>query len=132
MKKRTVRNKSAEKKPTEKRASQTPAVLKAISKKQTRTEIIRHVSEETGLSPKQVRAVFMAVSALSKRHIMKRGSGEFAIPDMGVKIIRKTKPATKKRMGRNPKTGEAIVIAAKPKREVIRIRALKGLKEALL
>src|SRR5436190_22081574 len=104
MKKRTVKNKSAEKKPIRKRVSQTPAVLKAISKKQTRTEIIRHVSEETGLSPKQVRAVFMAVSALSKRHIMKRGSGEFAIPDMGVKIIRKTKPATKKRMGRNPKT----------------------------
>lgn len=63
---------------------------------------------------------------------MKRGSGEFAVPDMGVKITRKTKPATKKRMGRNPKTGEAIVIAAKPKREVIRIRALKGLKEVLL
>lgn len=118
-------------KTTARKMKSTPAALKAIGKKQTRLEIIRSISEETGLSVKDVRGVFIAAGALSKRHIMKRGSGEFAVPEMGIKINRKTKPATKKRMGRNPATGEAVVIAAKPKRDVIKVRALKVLKDVI-
>ncbi len=63
--------------------------------------------------------------------MVKRGSGEFAIPEFSIKVVRKTKPARKAREGRNPATGETIMIAARPKREVISIRALKGLKEVL-
>lgn len=50
---------------------------------------------------------------------------------MGVKLNRKTKPATKKRMGRNPATGEAMEIAAKPKRDVVKAIPLKALKELI-
>jgi DNA-binding protein HU-beta len=46
--------------------------------------------------------------------------------------VRKTKPATKAREGRNPMTGETIKIAAKPKRDVIKVRPLKALKEVIL
>ena len=59
------------------------------------------------------------------------GSGEFAIPEMAVKIVRKTKPASKAREGRNPLTGETIKIAAKPKRDVIKVRPLKSLKDVI-
>ena len=65
------------------------------------------------------------------RHIMKRGSGEFKVPFMGVKVNRKTKPATKKRMGRNPATGEEMIIAAKPKRDVVKAMPLKVMKELI-
>jgi nucleoid DNA-binding protein len=41
------------------------------------------------------------------------------------------KPATKKRLGRNPATGEQIMIAAKPARTVVKVSALKALKEAV-
>ena len=112
-----------------KSATAKPAALKAIIKPQTRTEIFKHIAEETGLAASQIKAVFEAAGTLSKRHIMKRGSGKFAIPGFDVVLNRKTKPATKKREGRNPKTGETIMIAAKPKREVVKARALKALKE---
>ena len=62
---------------------------------------------------------------------MKKGSGEFKIPYMGIKVNRKEKPATKKRMGRNPATGEEMEIAAKPKRQVVKAMPLKAIKDLL-
>ncbi|HEX2549022.1 MAG TPA: HU family DNA-binding protein [Gammaproteobacteria bacterium] len=47
-------------------------------------------------------------------------------------MVRKTKPATKQRQGRNPMTGETITIAAKPKRDVIKVKPLKSLKDAIM
>ena len=41
-------------------------------------------------------------------------------------------PATKKRMGRNPATGEEIVIPAKPATTRVRVTALKKLKDMIL
>lgn len=104
---------------------------KAISEKQTKTQILKAISELTNLSLKDVKNVFLAANHLAKCHLIKKGSGEFAVPEMGLKIIRKTKPATKKRQGRNPLTGESITIPAKPKHEVIRVRPLKTLKDIL-
>lgn len=109
---------------------QTPTV-KAIPEKQTKGQILKSISEITGLSGPEVKAVFSAASHLSKCHLTKRGSGEFSYPELGIKVVRKTKPATKKRPGRNPLTGESIMIPAKPKREVVRARLLKSLKEVV-
>lgn len=105
--------------------------LKAIRKKYTKTDIVKHLVEETELTSKEVKSVLESLATLAKRHVMKRGSGEFSIPEMGVKISRKSKPATKKRQGRNPFTGEEITIAAKPKRDVVKVTALKKLKDIL-
>jgi nucleoid DNA-binding protein len=63
--------------------------------------------------------------------VQRRGSGEFSIPETGVKIRRIKKPARKSRMGRNPATGETIKIAAKPATTVVKVTALKALKEML-
>jgi nucleoid DNA-binding protein len=46
---------------------------------------------------------------------------------MKVTVVRK--PATKARKGLNPFTGEEIMFKAKPARNVVRIRPLKGLKD---
>jgi len=106
--------------------------LKPITAKQTKSQILKAISEQTGLTHKQVQAVFATAGHLAKCHVIKKGSGEFAIPEMAIKVVRKTKPATKAREGRNPSTGETIKIAAKPKRNVIKVRPLKSLKEVLL
>ena len=100
-----------------------------IDTKQTKTQIIATISEETGLSKKQIGDVFASLGGLIQRHIRKRGSGEFSIPDTGVKIRRVVKPARKSRMGRNPATGETIKIAAKPASTTVKCVALKNLKE---
>ncbi len=128
---------AAKKKATRKsaRTSKVKAVaasnLKPITQKQTKNQIIKSITEETGIARKDVAAVFATLGDHIKRHLKKRGSGEFSIPETGVKIRRVKKPATKARMGRNPFTGEEVKIAAKPARTAVRVTALKALKESV-
>ncbi len=109
-----------------------PKKLKSIAAKQTKTQIIQAIAEDTELTKKQVDAVFNSLAALIQRHMQRRGSGEFTIPQTGVKVRRVRKPARKSRMGRNPATGETIKIAAKPASTVIKVAALKALKDTLV
>ncbi|MCW5585347.1 MAG: HU family DNA-binding protein [Chromatiales bacterium] len=118
------------KKAAAKTATAAPAV-KAIASKQTKTQIITALSESTGLSKKDVGSVLSSLGAMVEGHMKKRGSGEFTIPDTGVKIRRVKKPARKARMGRNPATGEPMKIAAKPASTVVRVTALKALKDTI-
>ena len=99
--------------------------------KQTKTQIITAIAESTGLSKKDVAAVFGNLGDMITSHMKRRGSGEFTIPDTGVKIRRVKKPARKSRMGRNPATGEPMKIAAKPASTVVRVSALKALKDTI-
>lgn len=105
--------------------------LKSIGTRQTKSQIIQEIVESTGVAKKDVAAVFATLGELIQRHMQKRGSGEFQIPDTGVKIRRVKKPARKARMGRNPATGEEIKIAAKPAHTVVKVLALKALKETI-
>lgn len=105
---------------------------KAIATKQTKTQILQAIAEDTDLSRKEVAAVFASLNGLVRRHMMQRGSGEFTIPDTGIKIRKVRKLATKARKGVNPFTGEPMVIKAKPAHNVVKLSALKALKELLL
>jgi nucleoid DNA-binding protein len=126
--KKTVK-KSAKKKVAAKKTTGTR--LTAIADKQTKLQIITTIAEDTGLNRKDVVAVFSSMGNLISRHLATRGSGEIVIPDTGVKIRRVKKPRTKARMGRNPATGEAIKIAAKPAKTVVKVSALKALKDKI-
>ena len=125
-----VKKKVAKKGAAKKAAAAAPAV-KAITTKQTKTQIIAALADNTGLSKKDIGNVFAALGDMIEAHMKKRGSGEFTIPNTGVKIRRVKKPARKARMGRNPATGEAIKIAAKPASTVVRVSALKALKDTI-
>jgi nucleoid DNA-binding protein len=115
------------------RAQASPSLqLRPIAERQSKVQILKSIAEHSGLTLKQVKTVFVVAGHIAKCHIIKKGSGEFAIPEMAIKVIRKTKPATKQRQGRNPMTGESITIAAKPKRDVIKVKPLKSLKEAIM
>jgi len=128
-----VKKKVAKKKVAKKKAAAAAPVkkIKAITTKQTKTQIIASIAESTGLSKKDVAAVFSNLGDLITSHMKKRGSGEFTIPDTGVKVRRVKKPARKSRMGRNPATGEPMKIAAKPASTVVRVSALKALKDTI-
>jgi nucleoid DNA-binding protein len=125
-----VKKKVAKKKVAPKAAAAAPAV-KAITTKQTKTQIIAAIAESTELPKKDVIAVFSALGQMIEGHMKRRGSGEFTIPDTGVKVRRVKKPARKARMGRNPATGEPMKIAAKPASTVVRVTALKALKDTI-
>lgn len=97
----------------------------AIQSKQTKAEVLECLSEETGLPRSQIRSVLSALSDLAKRHMMESGSGEFVVPDIGVKIRRVHRKA---RMARNPLTGESIAVPAKT---AVKATVLKSLKDAV-
>ncbi len=103
----------------------------AIRDKMTKTRILTHIAAETGLTRVQVEAVLSSLELLIFRHIKKRAVGEFTLPGL-LKIRSVKRPATKKRMGRNPATGEAVEVAAKPATTRVRITSLKKLKEMVL
>lgn len=99
--------------------------------KQTRIEILRALSEVTGLTKTQLESVFCALTDLIVAHIRKRGSGEFIIPMTGIKVRRVKKKATKARKMVSPLTGQEVVIQGKPVRHAVKISALKVLKTAV-
>jgi nucleoid DNA-binding protein len=94
----------------------------------TKSEIQQRIAEATGTNRKQVAAFFDALAALIQQEIGKKGPGEVKIAGL-LKVKRVEKPATKAKMGRNPRTGEPMEIKAKPKRTIVRVRALKPLQE---
>tara|TARA_R110000868_G_scaffold14120_7_gene66002 strand:+ start:3631 stop:4044 length:414 start_codon:yes stop_codon:yes gene_type:complete len=101
----------------------------AVPKKQTKVEIYTDLAEATGLEKKAVKSVMEALQNQIARHLKQRGSGEITLPELGIKVRKAIKPATKSRKGRNPFTGEEITISAKPKRTTAKVTALKALKE---
>ena len=104
-------------------------MAKAPAKPPTKTEIIANIAEAADLSKKQVVAVFDALTTEIKKSVSKRGGpGQFTVPGL-CKITIQRKPATKERKGINPFTGEPTVFAAKPARNIVKIRPLKALKD---
>ncbi|MEW6646449.1 MAG: HU family DNA-binding protein [Pseudomonadota bacterium] len=122
--------KAAPKKAAPAKAAAAP--LKAITAKQTKSQIIAAIAETTGVAKKDVGAVFSTMAAMVEAHMKKNGSGEFTIPEVGVKIRRHKKPATKARKMISPFTGEEITVKAKPARNTVKLTALKGLKETVV
>jgi nucleoid DNA-binding protein len=98
------------------------------AKSATKSEILSSIATATELSRKQVTSVFDALSSQIKAAVGKKGPGAFALPGL-LKIIVIQKPATPKRTGINPFTKQEQVFKAKPARKVIKVRALKALKD---
>lgn len=124
----------AAKKPTKKASSKkapTTRKITAVREAMTKSTIMNEISENTGLSKKQVSSVLDELTVLIERHIKKRAVGKFTLPGL-MKIEVKRKPATKARKGINPFTGEETVFKAKPARNVVKIRPLKKVKDMVL
>lgn len=101
----------------------------ASSKPLSKSDVLNSLAETTELSRKQVASVLEGLSALIGKNIGKKGPGVFVVPGL-LKIQVIKKEATKAGMRPNPfKPGEMMKVAAKPARNVVKIRALKSLKD---
>jgi nucleoid DNA-binding protein len=98
------------------------------AKPATKSEILSGIAKDTQLSRKQVTSVFDALSCQIKAAVGKKGPGVFALPGL-LKIMVILKPATPKRKGINPFTKQEQIFQAKPARKVVKVRALKALKD---
>lgn len=110
------------------KAAPAPKKPPAMRTKMNKSAMLTHIAGETGLTRGQVASVLGELEILIERHIKKRAVGTFALPGL-LKIRSVKRPATKKRMGRNPATGEPVEIAAKPATTKVRVTPLKRLKE---
>ena len=98
------------------------------NKPMNKTEIIAHLSEATGLTKQQVSGLFDELAKLIEKNLDEQGPGVFAVPNLlQIKVVRK--PAVEARMGINPFTKQEMMLKAKPAQNVVKLVALKGLKE---
>jgi nucleoid DNA-binding protein len=102
----------------------------AAGKAPTKGAVMTAIAEETGLTRKQVSGVFDALNTQITKALGGRGPGKFTVPGlMKMKVVKK--PATKARKGINPFTGQETMFKAKPARKVVKIQALKALKDSV-
>ncbi|MBN1769836.1 MAG: HU family DNA-binding protein [Deltaproteobacteria bacterium] len=99
--------------------------------KMTKSQIVTMIAKDTGLTRRNVNAVFDCLQGLAKSQLGKKGPGEFTILPGMIKARVKVKPAVKAGKWFNPFTKREEVRKAKPSRRTVRLTALKGLKGVL-
>ena len=98
------------------------ATAKAGAKKaMTKSQITATLAERVGLTKKQSAQFLDELANLA----YKEAKNSFTLPGLGKLVLRKTKA----RLGRNPRTGEQMKIAAKT---VLRFRVAKAAKDSVL
>lgn len=103
---------------------------KPIKEKMTKTQLLEHLMEETGLEKKQVKSVLDALESTILGHVRKKGAGEFMMPGM-FKVVAKHIPA-KKGGEKKMSFGKEIITKSKPATTRIKVRPMKKLKDAAL
>jgi nucleoid DNA-binding protein len=104
-----------------------PVKVASSSKPRTKGGIYQTIAEHVGIARRDVAGVFHTLGSMIRTDL-KAGAGVFKVPGL-MRITVKKKPATKAHMGINPFTKEQVMIKAKPARNVVRIRPMKGLKD---
>jgi DNA-binding protein HU-beta len=92
-----------------------------MAKSMTKSQVITHLATKTKTTKKVAAQFLDELAQLS----YKQAKNEFVIPGLGkLKVAQR-----QQRMGRNPATGESIVI---PARKVLKFRIAKAAKDAVL
>ena len=136
MAKKTTKKKTTKKKVAKKPAARAAApaahkparIVSAKDKARTKSEILATLADHAGISKKQAAAVFETMGTMIQADLKKNAVGSFTVPGM-MKVTVQRKPATKARKGINPFTKEPTVFKAKPARNVVKVRPMKGLKD---
>lgn len=95
----------------------------------TQTEMIQDLVDRTGWSKGDVKAFLQHMEDFTLDMVQDGFRVKFPA---GVVVGAAVKKATKRRKGRNPATGEEIMIAAKPASAKIAVRIVKPLKDTKL
>jgi nucleoid DNA-binding protein len=123
-------------KPVAKTATETAAkkaapVAKPLKDTFNKSSLLAHLVAQTELDKKTVQTVLAHLENTIVSAIQKKGAGEFTLPGL-FKVAAIQVPATKKRFGKNPFTGQDQWFAAKPASVKVKVRPLKKLKDAAL
>ena len=123
----------AKKKATSKKAAPKaaakPAAQKPIKEALTKSGLVAHIADNSGVAPRDVRAVLSSLEGAMAASVSKKGAGTFTLPGL-LKVTAVNVPAKPKRKGINPFTKEEQWFAAKPASVKLKVRPLKKLKDA--
>ena len=99
-------------------------------KPRTKSQIFSDIAGSTELTKREVASVFDAMNGLMKKDLGRRGPGQFTVPGL-MKVVKVHKPrrAARKNVPNPFRPGEMMDIAAKPAKNVVKVRPLKALKE---
>jgi nucleoid DNA-binding protein len=124
----STKKKAAAKKAPAKAASK-PASNKPIKEALSKSGLVAHLAEASGVIARDVRNVLSALEGAVAASLSKKGAGTFTLPGL-LKITAVSVPAKPKRKGVNPFTKEEQWFAAKPASTKVKVRPLKKLKDA--
>jgi nucleoid DNA-binding protein len=111
------------------KAAAKPAAIKPIKEPLSKSGLVAHIADNTGLASRDVRSVLGALEGAVAGSVSKKGAGTFTLPGL-LKITAVNVPAKPKRKGINPFTKEEQWFAAKPASIKLKVRPLKKLKDA--
>lgn len=120
----------ATRKKTTKKKTSAKSSRSVEDKPRSKSQLFSEIADSTGLTRKDVSNVFIEMEKLLKKDLSSRGPGIFTVPGL-MKVKRIQKPARPARRNvPNPfRPGETMNVAAKPARRVVKVTALKKLKE---
>lgn len=94
----------------------------------TKNELVQAIATAAGVTKSIAENVIAAQGDVIARTL--KGGDEVHLPGIG-KLRVKMNAATKARMGKNPRTGEPIEIAAQPARRVVKLKVAGTLNDAV-
>ena len=112
------------------KSAKKPAAMKPVTQALSKSGLVSHISQHTGVDTKSTRAVLEALEQTMHSAVSKKGAGLFTMPG-AFKMTATAVPAKPKRKGIDPFTGQEKMFAAKPASRKIRATALKKLKDML-
>lgn len=112
-------------------SAKAPATLKPVKEQLSKSALVAHLAQHSGVEPKGVKAVLATLEATIQASLRKNAAGVFVLPGV-LKATAVAVAAKPKRKGKDPFTGEERVFAAKPASVKVKVRALKKLKDAAL
>jgi nucleoid DNA-binding protein len=96
----------------------------------TKAEVVKEIhGKVSDLTKAQVEAVLDAISEVAAQELVE--SQEFSLPGV-VKITVKSTAKRPQRVGRNPQTGEEIVIPEKPEGKKLKATFAKALRDEVI
>ena len=121
--------KKAAKKPAKAPAKAAPKAMKPIKEALSKSALVAHLAEFTGVATKDVRNVIAALESTMHASVSKKGAGSFTMPGL-FKVTAVEVPARAARKGINPFTKEQVTFKARPKSVKVKVRPLKKLEDA--
>ena len=102
--------------------------MSPITHRYHKQDIVSDLAENSGLTKAQISSVLDELTILIQRHLMEGSVEEFILAGL-IKMDTTKKEAKEAYTGVNTFTGKTIEFSAQPAKTVVKVHALKGLKD---